>query len=230
MRTCKACGESKPLEEFFRNRGSAGGRLPRCRVCVNTAAAELRLALNAARPVNECACGCGQPTQTAYVAGHACRKDPGVPEGALFDEQDRSLAEGAHWFNSMGYVVRDVTGEQGQSIRLHFHREVMNAPVGLVVDHINGNGLDNRRSNLRVVSHAVNGQNRTKLDSRNKTGFRGVVYRSDIGKYVAYGAIKRKYVHLGSFTSITDAARVARQFRLERYPGTIEDAIRSVPL
>lgn len=51
---------------------------------------------------------------------------------------------------------------------ISIHRDIMNTPKGLQTDHINGNGLDNRRENLRIVTRVVNNQNR-KLSKNNKS-------------------------------------------------------------
>src|SRR5271166_2065686 len=78
------------------------------------------------------------------------RREWALPKGFLFDEEDRWLAESVHW-----YVVK----KYACSGMVYFHRLVMRAPRGLSVDHINGNPLDNRKSNLRLVDHATNMQN-----------------------------------------------------------------------
>lgn len=54
------------------------------------------------------------------------------------------------------------------------HRIIINCPQGFMVDHINGNGLDNRKVNLRLVTHAQNQQNRRGAQSNSKSGIRGV--------------------------------------------------------
>lgn len=53
------------------------------------------------------------------------------------------------------------------------HRLIMNVPESMEVDHIDGNGLNNRRSNLRVCTRSQNGKNR-KLAKNNKSGYHGV--------------------------------------------------------
>lgn len=58
------------------------------------------------------------------------------------------------------------------------HRLLMNAPSHLEVDHINGNGLDNRRGNLRLCTRRENGRNR-KLSGINTSGFHGVHFSKD---------------------------------------------------
>lgn len=60
----------------------------------------------------------------------------------------------------------------------YLHRLLLNAPPGKDVDHINGNGLDNRRSNLRVSTHGANLRN-AKLNIRNTSGVKGVSWRAD---------------------------------------------------
>lgn len=60
----------------------------------------------------------------------------------------------------------------------------MNPPADMVVDHINGNKLDNRRENLRVVTQTENNFNMRK-SSRNKSGFKGVYWENQHKRWVA---------------------------------------------
>ena len=65
-----------------------------------------------------------------------------------------------------GYTIRYVTrkiyenGDWSTARMIYLHREIMNPDDGMVVDHINGDGLDNRRENLRIVTHQQNALNR----------------------------------------------------------------------
>jgi hypothetical protein len=58
------------------------------------------------------------------------------------------------------YVVRNVKQPDGKQKRITLHREIMKTPKGLLTDHLNGNGLDNRRANLRVCTNRENQINR----------------------------------------------------------------------
>ena len=62
------------------------------------------------------------------------------------------------------------------------HRVILNAPPGVEVDHINGNGLDNRRSNLRLATRAQGQANRGRFKS-NKSGYKGVHFDKQLGKW-----------------------------------------------
>lgn len=81
------------------------------------------------------------------------------------------------------------------------HRFILEAPPGVFVDHINGNGLDNRRSNLRICD-ARQSQGNTRKPI-GELGFRGVRRLHESKNYAAY--IAKRY--LGSFRTIEDAAR-----------------------
>jgi len=80
------------------------------------------------------------------------------------------------------------------------------------IDHIDGNGLNNSISNIRKIDQADNKRNR-RLGINNKTGFFGVYFSKDMGKWYAQITIDRVVKHLGVFCSKSDAviARVAAE-------------------
>lgn len=87
------------------------------------------------------------------------------------------------------------------------HRFILGLPVwNPPVDHKNGDGLDNRRSNLRVCSWAQNSGNRV-LDSRNTTGFKGVSFCVANKKFHAALRAKGEAYHLGYFEDAISAAK-----------------------
>ena len=94
------------------------------------------------------------------------------------------------------------------------HRFIIGAPKGVLVDHKNGDGLDNRRENLRFCSASQNQMNRGKT-VRNKTGFKGVFWGSNHRWQAQISCCGIKF-HLGSWTDPEDAAAIydiaAQQF------------------
>lgn len=86
--------------------------------------------------------------------------------------------------------------------KMYLHRFILQPPPGLLGDHKNGDGLDNRRENLRV---ATKGQNNVNRPVKNATGFRGVSRRPRY--FVAYICIDGRGFHLGCFKTPEQAAR-----------------------
>jgi len=72
------------------------------------------------------------------------------------------------------------------------------------IDHIDGDGLNNHISNLRVVPHSIN-QRKARIPVNNTSGFKGVSYRKDTCKWTARAKIQGRYKSLGSFTTKEEA-------------------------
>lgn len=84
---------------------------------------------------------------------------------SLVDIKDAHLVTNRSWTSSISstgnvYARGSVPGGWRRSEKVLLHRLITGCPRGMVVDHINGNGLDNRRSNLRVCSQSENIRNR----------------------------------------------------------------------
>ena len=94
----------------------------------------------------------------------------------------------------------------------YLHRAVMSRVLGREltksekVDHINGNGLDNRRVNLRVVTHSQNLANRS-ITRRTTNRFKGITKCKRTGKWQAKIMVNYKTIYLGTFESDEDAAK-----------------------
>lgn len=127
---------------------------------------------------------------------------------AIIDATDVHLVNGFNWLASKEgrtfYARRTQGGGNFPSLTIRLHRAILGASDGQEVDHINGNGLDNRRSNLRIVTHAENMLNaRPRAD--NTSGFKGVSFHRATGKWQSGIRINGKRRGLGLFATPEDA-------------------------
>ena len=102
------------------------------------------------------------------------------------------------------YASSRERGRNGKWIRMH--RLIMGIADGVHVDHINGDGLDNRRENLRIVTAQLNQANSRKKVVQTSR-FKGVAWHRAAGKWRAYICINRGQRHLGLFDDEIEAAR-----------------------
>jgi hypothetical protein len=123
---------------------------------------------------------------------------------------DAPLVESRVWrMSSNGYVTT------GGGIVL-VHRLITRAAQRTLVDHIDGDRLNNRRSNLRVVDQQRNQANRKRRDPRNTSGARGVSRKGP--RWRAWIGVNGKQIHLGMFDTIEGAATARRAAEI-RYWG-----------
>lgn len=93
----------------------------------------------------------------------------------------------------------------GKRVTLYLHRQLMQPAAGFIVDHINGNTLDNRRCNLRICGYSQNGANAKSRPGASR--FKGVT-SSKRGRYWrARIVVNRRELHLGLFATEEEAAR-----------------------
>lgn len=127
---------------------------------------------------------------------------------ALVDEVDyaRVVAAGRWNIRPHGktiYAQRGIALPDGRRSTQQMHQFITGA-IG--IDHRNGDGLDNRRSNLRVGTQAQNCAN-TRIRSNNKSGFKGVSWKKGCDAWVAQIRRDNKSYHLGLFSDREEAAR-----------------------
>lgn len=148
---------------------------------------------------------------------------------AVIDAADAPSVSGYNWFvkihAGLTYAVRgqgrDENGKQRSPISLH--RTIMGFPSGMCIDHKNGDGLDNRRSNLRAVTHQQNSFNRG-AQANNKSGYKGVYLDQKSGRWVAKIKLDGVNYNLGTFAS-PGLAHLAYKAACEKLHGEFGRAI-----
>jgi len=128
---------------------------------------------------------------------------------AIVDDEDfEELAQWRWQFQNQlrGYAVRSQWIPMEQRLRsFSMHRVIMKAPAGFDVDHVNMNGLDNRKENLRICTRSQNLFNRSAPNHKNSLRIKGVSWHKIKKKYEANIKIGGKQKYLGSFLNIEDA-------------------------
>jgi len=155
------------------------------------------------------------PSGATHIdADGAVYREIGLSHGkvALVDASDYDeLMLGPDWGTlrtvDADYAVRHVPDAttKGRYKRQYMHRLIMDAPDDLEVDHRDHDGLNNRRTNLRLSTHPQNCQNR-RLPSTSTTKFKGVRWNARTKRYQARIMANGKSRTLGSFESDFEAA------------------------
>lgn len=96
------------------------------------------------------------------------------------------------------------------------HRFVMNCTDNMVVDHINGDTLDNRKSNLRICNISQNAMNQ-KTSTRNKSGHKGIFWEKSRNKWRATINIDKKQIMIGRYNTLEEAIQARRQAEIDYY-------------
>jgi hypothetical protein len=141
-----------------------------------------------------------------------------LPEWLIIDDADRERVARHNWF-------LDASGYPRGPKDKRLHRFLLDVPAGMEVDHIDGNKLNNRRENLRVVDHRTNAQNQAP-SRRNQTGVRGVWFVPDSPRRRArYKAQARnaegRVVCVGTFKTLEEAAEAMKHFRERHHAGYV---------
>lgn len=124
---------------------------------------------------------------------------------AIIDASDFALVGGLKWHAKRGCTGKTYYARNGKKLAMH---HLLLPPIqGLSIDHIDGDGLNNSRSNLRYANHAQQQRNRPKYP-HNKSGYKGVCRNVSSGKpWRSAIYLNNKKIHLGLFDTALEAAQ-----------------------
>jgi hypothetical protein len=127
-------------------------------------------------------------------------------EIAIVDDVDFERVSSYAWFyHPAGYALRTYR-EDGVTKTERMHRFILDAPKGYDVDHINGNGLDNRRSNIRLATRSQNNYNKG-LQLNNTSGYKGVYWVPKKKRWRVVIHVNKKRINIGTFKEKVEAAK-----------------------
>lgn len=135
---------------------------------------------------------------------------------AVIDDDDFERVNNFKWYayNSDGiyYAGRTLPG----NFSISMHRYILNAPSQFYVDHKNRDGLDNRKTNIRLCTASQNQANRI-VSPKNKTGFKGVSYHIRDKKWHSRIRLSGELFHLGTFSNPIEAAKMYDRKAIELF-------------
>ncbi len=131
---------------------------------------------------------------------------------AIVDDCDADLTD-FNWnilIQTHNFYVQRNINVHGKQSKFYLHRIILSRRLNRKlaknehVDHINNNGLDNRRSNLRIATHSQNQMN-SRIHTKKTSGYKGVYLHSKRMKWVANIQVNKKRIYLGTFTTALEA-------------------------
>jgi len=139
----------------------------------------------------------------------------------LVDEEDYDFLAQWKWHACISpsgnvYAMRNSPPINGKRTHIMMHRIINKTPDGFRTDHINGNGLDNRKSNLRTVTPVQNGQNR-RPNKKGTSKYKGVFWHKQHCKWYAQIQVNKKSIFLGLFTDEDLAAKAYEKAAKEKF-------------
>jgi hypothetical protein len=142
-------------------------------------------------------------------------------ESLLIDDEDYELISQYTWnafpCKRTTYARTNSSRKLGKRHTVLLHRLIMNAPEGYEVDHINGNGLDNRKENLRVCTKSGNMRNKQANISHKSSKYKGVSLHRQANKWRVRLSCNGTYIHVGLFSNEEEAAKAYDKVALEYF-------------
>jgi HNH endonuclease/AP2 domain len=138
---------------------------------------------------------------------------------AIVDEEYFAAVSAWRWYAVLKHGIWYAMARPkilGKFTTIHMHQIILPLPKGMMVDHINHNGLDNRKVNLRPATRSQNLLNSRKHRS-GTSRFKGVRYAKNVQAWIAFSRRQGQRQYLGTFQTEEDAARAYDRFVLEHH-------------
>lgn len=130
----------------------------------------------------------------------------GAGKYTIVDDEDYERSLCVKWnLNPEGYVTRSTPRKNGKQSTIGIHRFITNAPSGYLIDHINGDRLDNRKSNLRLCTRRENARN-AGAQKRTSSNYKGVSWDKHRNKWRVQIRTYEKQLYIGIFADKIEAA------------------------
>ena len=148
-----------------------------------------------------------------------CFNTKGVLRGSIIiDKEDYDLVKGHQWHienSRKGLQYGQTTIKRNNSTKtIRIHRMLM--PGAIQIDHVNHNGLDNRRCNLRACDNRQNNCNK-KFQRNPKSGYTGIRYNEKVGSYYVRIMVHKKEISLGHYKTLEEALEARRQGEIQYF-------------
>lgn len=131
---------------------------------------------------------------------------------AKVDDEDYERVNKWKWYTHIvpagnKRAVRNGRNKSNKRITIIMTRVILNYSGNEVIDHINGDSLDNRKSNLRICSQSENVLNRS-INKKNTSGYKGVTWNEDCKKWRTQISFNKRKIYLGVYSDKIQAANV----------------------
>lgn len=138
-------------------------------------------------------------------------------KSVVVDDEDFESISSFSWhsmkYGKTYYAVRIEKADGSKRRKVYMHRQIMGFPTGLEIDHDDGDGLNNRRSNLIPSTHARNLLNRVALAANNTSGVTGVSWSRHKKKWDARISVRGRQICLGTFLKKKEAEAAVKNIR-----------------
>lgn len=137
----------------------------------------------------------------------------------LFDKDDyeKVISIDKYWsINSLNYVLCRIDGKEYQLHRYLMGLGFYDSKKDIIVDYIDGNTLDNRKSNLRVIHRRHNPKN-SSIYSNNTSGYKGVSWHKKLEKWQVDIQVNKKNMYLGVFDNLEEAVEVRKNAEIKHF-------------